>query len=102
MFLNLLRYKGNDLCVGQHAGFEGRGTYVLDHSIDLSSDQSRRQFHDLGNPLSILRSDCGDDRGAIDPEGGEGLEIGLNSRSCARVRPSNGHDLIYSPHEIPS
>jgi hypothetical protein len=55
------------------------------------SDEFRRYLMDGDDTSGVLGGQGGDDRRAIDSEGRERFEVGLNPGAAARVRTRNGH-----------
>src|SRR5262249_58633668 len=58
--------------------------------VHWRGDELRRHVVDRAHALGVLRRERGDDRGAVDAERRERLEIGLDAGAAAGVRAGNG------------
>src|SRR5581483_9270794 len=89
----LLETGGNRLdCRGarHHADLHGADLQVGEHSIHLRRDELRRDIGDSADAFGVLRGKRRDDRGAVDSERRERLEIGLDAGSAAGIRARYG------------
>src|SRR5204863_427014 len=66
---------------------------VFQHGIDLASDELRRQIEHAQHAERVLRGDGGHGGHPEHLEGRERLEVGLDARSPAGIRPGDGEGL---------
>ena len=95
---NLLRHRLDDPGAGQHTRLDGIRADVGDDGVDLRPNHRAGHVDDIGNGLRILRGDGRQDRSTIDAHGGEGLQIGLNTRSTTGVGSGNRHRFREVSH----
>ena len=75
--------------VEEHPGLHGGGAQFGEDGLDLRADDGGLRGLDGGDPLGVLRRQASDGAGAVDTEGGEGLEVGLDARAPAAVGTGN-------------
>ena len=83
----------NNRSAAEHSCFHCMGTDVLDYRVDLGDDYLIWYFGNGSDLYRVLRRDGSDNRRTVDTECGEGLQVGLNSCTRARVRAGDGHGL---------
>jgi hypothetical protein len=76
--------------VGQHAGLDGADAQVVGERGHLRGDDGGGKLKDRLHALRVLRGDRRDDGGAVDAEGRERLEVGLDAGAARAVRAGNG------------
>ncbi len=71
--------------VGQHAGLDAAHVEVVEHGLDLQAHEGRLEGDDAAHLGRVLRRHGRERAGAVDAQRGEGLEVGLDARTPARV-----------------
>lgn len=85
-----LRDRGDDGGRGEHAGLHRGDGQVLEDRFDLLDDELRGHDVDAVDAAGVLGGQCRDGRGAVDAEGSEGFEVGLDAGATAGVRAGDG------------
>ncbi|MNT93475.1 hypothetical protein D3C72_2349580 [compost metagenome] len=85
-----LRDRFHDIRLCQHADFGGINANIAEHRVQLGTDKIRFDTIHRLHAARILRHQCGNDRAAIRPKGGEGFQIRLNPGATTRISASNG------------
>ena len=85
-----IRDARDELCGAQGPRLRGAHLEILGHGGDLPRHQPGRQQLHLSNAHRVLRRDERERAGSIDLEALEGLEIGLDPRTPARVGARDG------------
>lgn len=73
----------------QHPDFDRIDHEVICETDELFFDAGEGERIDCADPLGILNREGGEDRGSIAAQGGEGLEIGLDSSPPTPIKSSN-------------
>ncbi len=79
----LPRHQLDDRGAGQHAGLDGGRPQVFRHRHQLASNQVKPDLLVAGHAFGVLGGDSRDDAGAMQTEGCEGLEVGLDAGAAA-------------------
>lgn len=80
----------NDGCGEKHPCLHGRDGQGFKDEANLVCDNARAEGRDAVDAAGMLRDDRGDGGGPVDAQGGECLEVGLDSRATAVVRARDG------------
>ncbi len=88
--------------VRQHAGLHAAHAEVVQHRLDLPADERRLEGHDAAHLGRVLRGHRGQRARPVDAEGGEGLQVGLRTRTAARVRTGDGQRRRWVSRPAPS
>ena len=75
---------------GQHAGLHAPYVEVVEDRLDLLAHEGRLEGDDTAHLGRVLRGHRGQGAGAVHPQRGEGLEVGLGTRTSARVGAGDG------------
>jgi hypothetical protein len=73
----------------EHPGLKRPWGEFGENGLELAANDPGRTRFDGKNPTRILGGDGGDCTGAMDAEGGESLEVGLNAGAASAVRTSD-------------
>ena len=74
----------------EHACLDGIGRNVVVDGFELGFDHGNRGIHDHADPLRILRCQGADAAHAVGAEGGEGLQVGLDTGTAGGVGARDG------------
>ena len=85
-----IHHYANDLAGEQHAGLDGGRRQFFKDGLDLLPHDSGIARLEAAHAPGILRGDAGNGAGPMHAEGGERLQIRLNSRPAAAVRAGDG------------
>src|SRR3989442_8341146 len=77
----------------EHTGLDGIGAEVVEHGVDLAADELRGEVEDAEHAEGALRRDGGHGGHPEHLERRERLEVGLDARTAAGIRPSDGQGL---------
>ena len=83
----------HDLCVRQHAGFEGANLKIAEDGAHLLVHKFHRDFVDALHAEGVLRCHSDDDGGAENAAFLEGFQIGLNAGAATAVTACDGERL---------
>src|SRR5438034_370391 len=84
------RDRFDDDALGDHPDLDRADIEIGKNRVHLRGDELRRHVVDRAHALGVLRRERGDDRGAVDAERRERLEISLDAGATARIRAGDG------------
>jgi hypothetical protein len=76
--------------VEQHARLEGRHRQIAEHRLDLSAQRLRRQRIHPADTTGVLGGDAAQGRAAVNLQGREGLEVGLDASTTTGITAADG------------
>src|SRR5262249_31617728 len=92
---------GRDRCddgaLGHHPDLDRADIEIGKNRVHLRGDEIRRHVVDRGHAFGVLRRERGDDRGAVDAERRERLEISLDAGAATRIRARVGRGARLPP-----
>ena len=85
-----LRDRLHDGAVGEHARLDRGHRHVGGDGLELRHHHARLQGDVVDDGHRVLRGDGRDRRGAVQPVGGEGPQVGLDAGASARIGAGDG------------
>jgi len=99
--IETLRDGPDDLAGVEHPRLRRAHVEVLEDRVELAADSGGGQRVDAADAARVLCGGAGEDGAAVDADGGEGLQVGLDAGAAAGVAAGDREDAGDAGHREP-